>query len=167
MPQPDHRQRGGELDEAIDQLRRANLEANQAIVDAIKALSAVPTAPSNLPGWSRPAALIVLAAVTASVTALAAMSAIPDLAARDAALNAQPLASQERHWAESWAYLWHASPHFRECWGTHLRTAQPTTCSISLGGGLEGPGRDPESAPGNDRGRDPGSTPRNGRGSGS
>lgn len=133
-----HPAAGATPHQAIDQavrefarsVDRALAKSNEAIIDALKA------APIAQPQQSRRRARLL----TPSIVALSAClgAAIAGGATYAAGRNAVPPGTavdpNTRALADSWSYLWRASPSFRDCWTDHARTRQAQTCTVTIGG---------------------------------
>ncbi len=112
--------------EGLERLETVLLNTQTAIADALKS-----------PGTPAQASPIRRSIRTAAWTGLAAAvlsSGLTYGAISYLAIGQEPVDPRVRGWADSWSYLWRASPDFRQCWTTYLNTRQPQQCRLFLGG---------------------------------
>ena len=112
--------------DGLERLEKVLLNTQTAIADALKSPEApAKTYPNRrsirLAAWTGLAAVVLSSGLTyGAITYLA--------------IDQEPVDPRLRGWADSWSYLWRASPDFRQCWTAYLSTRQPQECRLTLGG---------------------------------
>ena len=117
------------LNEMVRAIDKALANSNQSIIDALKGAAAVPAQPARR-RWAPLFAAVGLASAAFGAV-LAGGAAYALLGTRAPAAVA--VGSNSQAYADSWTYLWQASPAFRECWTNHIRTRQPQSCAVTIG----------------------------------
>lgn len=112
--------------DGLERLETVLLNTQTAIADALKSPGA--------PAQASPKRRSIRTAAWTGLAAAVLSSGLTYGAISYLAIGQAPVDPRVRGWADSWSYLWRASPEFRQCWTTYLNTRQPQQCRLFLGG---------------------------------